>query len=324
MYSIKILIYSHYGNNKRLSSAFIMKKDYLVLLFYKYVDIENPKQVRDEQIKLCEDLSLKGRIIIAKEGINGTLEGTLEDTQKYIDELHKNKYFKGISFKKSKGEGKSFPKLSIKVRPEIIRLGVPNLNPNKISGKYIIAKQLHKWFEEKKEFFVVDMRNDYEYLSGFFEGSIFSMTHNFFDLPKNLSKLEYLKGKTVVTVCTGGVRCEKASGFLLMNGFCDVYQLKDGIQSYIEKYPNEHFKGKLYVFDNRLTLGFNTESENHEIVGKCMHCLKPSDSYVNCALDSCHFHYICCNNCKDRQTNLAFCKNICKVKYLQSIQAVSQ
>ncbi len=298
------------------------KSIFEVLLYYKYVDIKNPIEVRDEQRKLCESLGLKGRIILAKEGINGTLEGLKENTEKYIQIMNKSKYFKDINFKRSEGTGEAFPKLSVKARTEIVKLGIPELNPQKISGKYLEAEQLHKWFEEKKEFYIVDMRNDYEYESGFFEGSILSGIHNFYDLPKTLSKLEYLKGKTVVTVCTGGIRCEKASGFLLMNGFCDVYQLKDGIQTYMEKYPNEHFKGKLYVFDNRLTLGFNTSDKNHEIVGKCMHCLKPSDNYVNCEYDFCHLHYICCGSCKDKETNLAFCKSECRKKYLLGISQV--
>ncbi len=291
------------------------KSKYEVLLYYKYVDIENPQEVRDEQVKLCEELNLKGRIIVAKEGINGTLEGLEKDTQRYINLLNKSKYFKDINFKRSAGTGTAFPKLWVRARKEIISLGVEQLNPNKVSGKYISAEELHGWFESKKEFYIVDMRNDYEYESGYFEGSILTGIHNFFDLPKALEKLNYLKGKTVVTVCTGGIRCEKASGLLLLNGFADVYQLKDGIQTYMEKYPNEHFKGKLYVFDNRLTIGFNTESKNHQVVGKCRHCQKPCDSYVNCAEDFCHLHYICCNECLDKETNLAFCNKQCKDKY---------
>lgn len=295
-----------------------MNSKFQVLLYYKYVDINDPGKLKEDQKVLCESLNLKGRIIVSKEGINGTLEGKTSDTEKYIREMRKINSFKDMVFKKSAGTGSAFPKLSIRVRPEIIALGVPNLNPNKTTGKYIDADKLHSWFEEKKEFYIVDMRNDYEYLSGYFEGSIFSNTHNFFDLPKALPKLSHLKNKTIVTVCTGGVRCEKASGFLLLNGFEDVYQLKDGIQTYMEKYPNEHFKGKLYVFDNRLTLGFNTDDKKHEIVGRCMKCNKACDSYVNCAYNFCHYHYICCEDCKDKELNLAFCNMECKEKYIAS------
>lgn len=287
-----------------------------VLLYYKYIEISDPEKLKMDQVELCQKLRLLGRIIVSKEGINGTIEGKIEDTEKYISLMRKITEFSDLRFKKSQGTGFAFPKLSIRVRPEIVSLGKPDLNPNKITGKYIDADKLHSWFEEKKEFFIVDMRNDYEYLSGYFEGSLFSNTHNFFDLPKAISRLSSLKNKTVVTVCTGGVRCEKASGLLLENGFKDVYQLKDGIQTYMEKYPNKYFKGKLYVFDSRLTLGFNTGSPDHVVVGRCMKCQKMCDSYVNCAYDMCHYHYICCDDCKDPELNLAFCKQECKHKFV--------
>jgi len=293
------------------------KLDYQVLLYYKYVSIADPEKVRDEQRKLCSELNLKGRIIVAEEGINGTIEGLVPNTKKYMQAMEKSKYFKGIHFKKSVGTGHAFPKLSVKAREEVVTAKLPDVDPTKVTGKYISAEELHAWFESKKEFYIVDMRNDYEYISGHFEGFIPSGIHNFFDLPEVLPRLAYLKDKTIVTVCTGGIRCEKASGFLIVNGFNDVYQLQDGIQTYMEKFPNEHFKGKLYVFDNRLTIGFNTADPKHEIVGSCMHCGKSCDSYVNCEYDICHYHYICCTDCRDQETGLAFCKAACKEKYLQ-------
>lgn len=290
---------------------------YQVLLYYKYIEVKNPKKIRDEQRALCESLGIKGRIIVADEGINGTVEGTIENTEKYIKAMEESTYFKGISFKKSKGTGEAFSNLSVKYRPEVVTLHMPDLNPNKVTGKYLTSEQLHQWYEEKKEFYVVDMRNDYEYLSGYFENFIPSGIQNFYDLPNVLPKLEHLKNKTIVTVCTGGIRCEKASGFLVSNGFSDVYQLKDGIQTYMEKYPNEHFKGKLYVFDKRLTVGFNIEDPKHEVVGKCDHCGVATDTYVNCAFNECHRHYISCEECLDKETTLAFCNKLCKENYFK-------
>lgn len=286
---------------------------YTVLLFYKYTDIRNPEEIKLQQKQLCEKLNLKGRIIIATEGINGTLEGTTTNTEKYAQEMDKLLLFQDINYKKSPGTGNAFPKLKIRVRSEIVTAGMRELNPNSITGKYITSEKLHEWFEEKREFYIVDMRNDYEYASGYFEGFIPSGIKNFFDLKNILPTLSHLKGKTIVTVCTGGVRCEKASGFLVENGFKDVYQLKDGIHTYMEKYPGKHFKGKLYVFDNRITIGINTQ-----VVGSCMHCNTPCDSYVNCEYDMCHLHYICCNKCLDKELNLAFCKSECKEKYIST------
>ncbi len=293
------------------------KQVYQVLLYYKYTAITDPEKLKEQQKYLCSSLNLKGRIIIAGEGINGTVEGTVEATKKYIEELTSDPIFKDISFKKSPGTGEAFPKLSVKVRPEIVAARLPEVNPAEVTGKYISAEELHKWFEEGKEFYTVDMRNDYEYISGYFENSIFSGLHNFYDLPSVLPLLEDLKNKTIVTVCTGGVRCEKASGYLVLNGFKDVYQLWGGIQTYMEKYPNSYFKGKLYVFDNRLTVGFNTDDPSREIVGKCYHCNLPSDTYTNCEYNICHYHYICCRNCRDTETDLTFCKPQCKENYFK-------
>ena len=272
---------------------------YQILLWYKYVPIENPVHEMREQRRLCEKLNLKGRIILADEGINGTVEGTISATEKYIKTIEKDPRFSGIHWKKSTGTGSAFPKLSIKVREEIVSMHLHenDLKPWSVTGKYLSPEELHKWFENKPKFYIVDMRNDYEHQSGYFEGSILPPLTNYRDLPKLLPMLKDLKDKKVLTVCTGGVRCEKASGFLVSNGFSDVYQLQGGIVSYMEKYPNEHFKGKLYVFDQRILMGFNTTDAAHEIVGKCERCLKPSENYINCDTIGCHRHFILCENC---------------------------
>lgn len=282
-----------------------------VLLYYKYTPLSHPEKVMKGQRLLCESLGLRGRILIAKEGINGTLEGTKESTEKYIEAMQQTKDFDDIVYKKSEGDGHCFKKLSIKVRDEIVTSEV-DVKPWITTGKYLASEELHKWFLTGKEFYIVDMRNDYEYASGYFEGSVMSGMSHFKDLKNVAKKLEDLKGKTIVTVCTGGVRCEKASGFLVQEGFTDVYQLKDGIQTYMEKYPNEHFKGKLYVFDNRITIGFNTDDPKHIVVGTCMLCGITGDKYVNCMNHDCHLHFICCDNCKDEGTGLAFCSDDCK------------
>lgn len=300
----------------------MQNNEYQVLLYYKYVDIDNPELVRDEQKSLCTSLGLTGRIIVAKEGINGTVEGTKENTEKYIAAMEESRYFSGIHWKRSVGTGSAFSKLSVKARNEVVVTRIPDLTP-KVTGKYLTADELHQWFLDKKEFYIVDMRNDFEYHSGYFEGSIPSGMQHFSDLPNVLPKLAHLKDKTIVTVCTGGIRCEKASGYLVTNGFNDVYQLLDGIVTYMEKYPNQHFKGKLYVFDNRLTIGFNTDDPSHEIVGKCFHCGKPCDSYVNCEYNECHFHYIACADCKDQETGLYFCKKDCKERYFLQSQRLT-
>ncbi len=291
---------------------------YQVLLFYKYINIDNPQEEMQKQRELCQKLDLKCRTIIANEGINATLEGTVENTEKYIEEMKKDPRFADIHFKKSDSNGKAFPKINIKVRPEIVaaKLGNMDVDPNQTTGKYITADELHQLYNSGEEFYIVDMRNDYEHKVGFFEGSVLMPLHNFRELPEKIKEIEHLKHKKVITVCTGGIRCEKASGFLLLNGFDNVYQLHGGMHSYIEKYPNQKFKGKLYVFDGRVVMGFNVDSPEHEIVGKCDKCGSTSDDYTDCAYLHCkgHRHFICCANCKDKEGR-AFCSNSCKEKF---------
>jgi UPF0176 protein len=293
------------------------KKEYQILLYYKYVEIEDPSAEMVRQRGLCEKYNLKSRIIVAKEGINGTLEGLIEDTEKYIEEMEKDDKFKGIDYKKSKGYGQAFPKISVKVRDEIVslKLGDQDINPNVVTGKYITADELHELYQSGEEFYVVDMRNDYEQKVGHFENAFLMPMQNFRELPEKLEEIAHLKNKKVITTCTGGVRCEKASGFLVMNGFTDVYQLFGGMQTYIEKYPNSHFLGKLYVFDGRVVWSVNENDEDSKIISNCDLCGKVSADYVDCGYIHCagHRHFIACADCRD-ENNYAFCSEECKGK----------
>jgi UPF0176 protein len=270
---------------------------YKVLLYYKYVPVGDPKKLMMEQKDVCESLNLKGRIIVAAEGINGTLEGKKKDVEKYVESMKSDLRFKDTHFKLSEGNGEAFPKLSVKVRDEIVsgHLMDWDVDPTKTTGKYLTAEQLHKWIKSGKKFFIVDMRNDYEQEVGIFENSILPGLSNFRDLPKILPNIEHLKDETIVTVCTGGVRCEKASGFLVKHGFSNVYQLFGGIVTYMEKYPNEDFNGALYVFDGRVVMSFGNAGRT--VLGTCAVCKKSSENYINCADIFCNRHFICCKKC---------------------------
>jgi UPF0176 protein len=279
---------------------------YQILLFYKYTQIDNPEAEAQKQIEICQKLNLTGRCIVAKEGINFTVEGLKDDTEKYIEILKTDPRFADIHFKKSAGNGTAFPKLSIKVREEIVsgHLGDWDINPNQITGKYLQPEELHAWIKSGKKFYIIDMRNDYEHAVGLFKDSIPAPLKNFRDLPEILPKLESLKDETIVTVCTGGVRCEKASGFLVQHGFKDVYQLYGGIVSYMEKYPNQDFLGKLYVFDGRVTMGFNLEDPSHVVIGTCIFCKSAAEDYYDCANIHCKNkrHFISCQSCINKMT----------------------
>jgi len=291
------------------------KSEYTILLFYKYVHIENPNKLKDEQKALCEKLGLKGRIIIATEGINVTLEGTTENTNKYLEVYLGDPRFSDTHIKRSEGTGDAFPKLSVKVRKEIVTLGLENdIDPNQITGKHLRPEDLKKWYESGREFYVIDMRNDYEFKVGRFKDSKLMPVQNFRDIPKALSYIDSLREKTVVPVCTGGVRCEKASGLLVREGFKDVYQLDGGIVSYMEKYPAQEFEGTLYVFDKRITMDFDPK-DKHVVVGECEKCSTKSERYVNCKNPRCNKHFICCEECSEVDGR-SFCSEECKEKIL--------
>ncbi len=293
-----------------------------IILFYKYVHIANPEQFAKEQRELQKRLELTGRTLIASEGINATIEGTKEHIAEYLQIFLSDPRFTTTHIKRSPGTGNAFPKTSIKVRSEIVTLGLGkcDIDPNKITGVHLSPTDLHSWIHSSKDFYIVDMRNIYEHQVGHFQNSIVPPMDNFRDLPKFLESIAHLKNKTVITVCTGGVRCEKASGYLLENGFTDVYQLDGGIVSYMAAYPNEDFLGKLYVFDSRMMMGFYTDDPKHQIVGKCVSCGKPSERFSNCK--NCYRQLIVCTECESSTERTATCPEECKVNTRKNTASV--
>ncbi|CAN5138454.1 rhodanese-related sulfurtransferase [soil metagenome] len=279
---------------------------YQVLLYYFYGHLQDAAELVIAQRQLCRDLGLTGRLIIAEEGMNGTLEGTVENTETYVAALMSDPRFANVHMKRSVGTGNAFPKLSVKLRSEIVsaHLGDEDFNPATFTAPYIQPQELKSWIASGKDFVIIDMRNTYEHDAGRFTGSVPTESKNFRDLPAAVDKLMNLKDKTVVTVCTGGVRCEKAAGYLLKRGFREVYQLFGGIVSYMEMYPNEDFHGKLYVFDRRVVMGFNTDDEKHTIVGRCKFCNAPCERFVNDDAVAGRPHFICCDACAVSRTTL--------------------
>lgn len=266
-----------------------------VLLFYKYVTIENPQEVADSLRALASGLELTGRILVAEEGINVTLEGTVPYTEEFVCEFLKDPRFIDVQIKRSESHGGAFPKLSVKVRKEIVgtRISPEEADPRVKTSPHLPPEELRRWYEEGKDFVVVDMRNSYEFASGHFKNSIDPGMQASRDLPRAVEKLEPLKDKTVVTVCTGGVRCEKMSAYLLHKGFSDVYQLDGGMHTYMEKYPGEDFVGGLYTFDARKVMDFGGD---REIIGICALCGDKTEQYVNCANVQCHLHFLACES----------------------------
>jgi len=279
-----------------------------VLLFYKYVSIEDPQTAMEQVRALAKKHELLGRCLIAEEGINGTFEGETVNTEAFAEELLQDVRFADMNIKRSVGTGTAFKKLSVRVRDEIVGTRFPaHVDPRKQTGKHITPEELRSWYEQKEDFVVIDMRNEYEYKLGHFKDSINPELENSRDLPEALPKLEPYKDKKVLTVCTGGIRCEKMSAFLLANGFTDVHQLENGMHGYMEKYPGKDFEGALYTFDERVAMDFGGD---RTIVGTCQLCAAPTETYTNCANNLCHLHFLICTACTSPDGT--FCSNECR------------
>jgi UPF0176 protein len=267
-----------------------------VILFYTFVDVAAPEALRDEQRALCEQLGLLGRILIAAEGINGTLEGTAAAIESYKAAMHAHSLFADMPFKESAGTGDAFRRLEVKVRDEVVTLGAGRFDVQNETAAEITADELHSMYENAEDFVILDLRNDYEIESGRFEKTEHPNLRNFRELPQRMESIKHLKKKKVVAVCTGGIRCEKATCLLKKEGFEDIYQLKDGIHTYMQKYPGQRFKGTLFVFDNRMTTDVVSVADR-AVVGKCAYCGTPSEEYYSDDSQKPSLKVICCKDC---------------------------
>lgn len=262
---------------------------YNVLLFYKYVPIDDPETFAAEHLEACKELGLKGRILVGHEGINGTCSGTIEQTEKYMDMLKADPRFSDIVFKIDEADGHAFKKMHVRFRKEIVNLSLEDdINPNELTGNYLEPEEFYKKMQDENTI-ILDARNDYEYDLGHFRGAIRPDIENFRDLPKWIEEnRELLEGKEVLTYCTGGIRCEKFSGWLKREGFDNVGQLHGGIVTY-GKDPEVQGKlwdGQLYVFDERIAVPVNRVE--HVIVGRDHFTGEPCERYVNCANPDCN------------------------------------
>ncbi len=257
-----------------------MDTEYKIILFYKFLDITDTKKEVELHTDICKTLHLTGRILIGEEGINATLEGTTENIDKYKAFLKNDIRYSDMVVKENNGTGKAFPKLAVKIRKEIVTLGAGKFDIEKETAKQLPAHELQKWYEKNEDFYVLDLRNDYEISVGKFDRTINPNLSHFRDLNDKLQALSPLKKEKIVAVCTYGIRCEKATCLLKRAGFSDIYQLQDGIGTYIKEFPNQNFKGKLFVFDNRMTDSVSDEQKS-SIIGKCEFCHINAEKYYS-------------------------------------------
>lgn len=285
---------------------------YRVLLYYKYVPIEDPVTFAQEHLAACKEIGLKGRILVSDEGINGTCSGTIAQTDAYMDMMKADERFADMVYKIDEAEGHAFKKMHVRPKREIVHLGLAeDINPNELTGKYLSPKEFFEQMQAE-DTVVIDARNDYEFDLGHFRGAIRPDIRNFRDLPEwMLENREMFDGKKVLTYCTGGIRCEKFSGWLVREGFEDVAQLHGGIATYAKdpEVRGQLWDGQMYVFDERIAVPIN--QVEHVVVGKDHFNGEPCERYVNCANPDCNDKILCSE--ENEHKYLRSCSHECRV-----------
>ncbi|WP_062076814.1 oxygen-dependent tRNA uridine(34) hydroxylase TrhO [Demequina globuliformis] len=275
--------------------------EHKVLLFYIFTPLSDPEAVRLWQRDLCESLGLGGRIILSKDGINGTVGGELGAVKRYLRKTREYAPFKPMDVKWSEGSGDDFPRLSVKVREELVSFGAPGelkVDANGVigGGTHLSPQELHSLVAERDVTFF-DGRNAVEAEIGRFKGAVVPDVETTRDFVSELEsgKYDHLKDSPVVTYCTGGIRCEVLSALMINRGFSEVYQLDGGIVRYGEAFGDAGlWEGSLYVFDGREAVQFSDQAIT---ISTCSVCGEASSRLQNCDDLSCRTQLVICETC---------------------------
>lgn len=275
---------------------------YQVLLYYKFVEIDDPESFVETHLKLCKEIGLLGRILISTEGINGTVSGTVEQCDAYRANLSADPRFADIVYKIDDVDTIPFHKIFVRVKKELVTFNAEHpTDPASKSGTRLSPKEFHEMLQ-RDDVVVLDGRTDYEYDIGHFRGAVRPPIDSFRLFPEWLKEnFAHLKDKHIITYCTGGIRCEKLTAYMLEENFQHVYQLDGGIVTY-GKDPEVQgalWDGKCYVFDERILVDIN-HTDDRLPVAHCFHCGKPAERLVNCANFECHRQHPVCEECEEQ------------------------
>ncbi|WP_245957656.1 oxygen-dependent tRNA uridine(34) hydroxylase TrhO [Chitinophaga flava] len=286
----------------------------VTISFYQYAKIQDPQAFRDQLYESLFKLDVFGRIYVANEGINAQISVPEHNFEAFRDALYAIDFLNGIRLNIAvDDDGKSFFVLKIKVRDKIVADGISDPTFDMANrGKYVDAKGFNALTDDP-DTVIVDMRNHYEYEVGHFDGAIEIPSDTFRDqLPMAVDMLKDQKDKNIIMYCTGGIRCEKASAYMLHHGFKNVFHLEGGIIEYTNKARQQElpikFKGKNFVFDDRLG-----ERISEDIISQCHQCGEPCDTHTNCLNDGCHLLFIQCESCAQKYDGC--CSDACKDVY---------
>ena len=251
-----------------------MEQKYLIVAFYKFVSFPDYVSRQPEILKFCIEKSIKGTLLVAEEGINGTIAGRKTNIHQFLQFLKSDSRFSDIEHKESYADKIPFHRMKVKIKKEIVTLGQPNINSDERSGIRLDPKDWNSLITDP-DTVIVDTRNEYEYQIGTFENAISPKTTNFREFPDFVKqKLDSKKNKKVAIFCTGGIRCEKASIYMLNQGFKNVYQLNGGILKYLEEIDRNKslWQGECFVFDSRVSVDYELAKGNYE---QCYACRRP-------------------------------------------------
>lgn len=246
-----------------------------IFSFYKFIKIKNPNEIKSFLDDFCKDKILRGTILLATEGINASISGKERDLQNIIKKIKILLNITDFNIKNNSIKFLPFNKMRVKIKKEIVSLGQHNININKYTGKFVDPKNWNNLILDPGTK-VIDVRNEFEIGIGKFINSINPMTESFREFPESLTKMDINKNDTIAMYCTGGIRCEKASAFLKLNGFKNIYQLKGGIINYLD-YSKDNdneslWNGECFVFDSRVTVN---EKLNKGKYIQCYGCRRP-------------------------------------------------
>lgn len=287
----------------------------VVATFYKFVALEDCEALQRSLQGLCDTLDIRGTILLAEEGLNATVSGQDERIQELLDWLRADNRFADLSAKFSTAETPPFGRMKVKIKREIVTLGQPDANPTERVGTYVKPLEWNRVISDP-DVVLVDARNDYEVNIGTFQGAINPHTESFRQLPEYLTtQLDPQQHKKVAMFCTGGIRCEKATSYLLKQGFEEVYHLQGGILKYLEEVPETEslWQGECFVFDERVAVRHGLKPGSHEL---CYACGNPVSE-----ADKAHPHYepgISCPHCYEQMTPERLAKQ--KMRKLQHDQ----
>jgi len=257
----------------------MIKEKIYIYTFYRFKNFTDIKTIKLKLDKSLKNKLILGTVLLANEGINGTISGTQKNLNEFIYLLRKILKIKKLSIKISQNKFIPFYRLKIRLKKEIVTIGDKTIKPEKITGKHIDPKNWDKIIENNK-YLIIDTRNDYEVSIGSFKNSINPKTKSFSEFPKFIEKLNIKKNQPIAMFCTGGIRCEKASSYLLKNGYEDISQLDGGILNYLEvnkKDKSTSWKGECFVFDNRVAVNKKLDKGSYEQCYGCRHPITKQD-----------------------------------------------